>query len=105
MHIFRKKCLFMLMKRIFTLLSLIIALQVQAWKPLMVGHRGSGLGVENTKEAFLNGVEKNGYDGLECDVRVTRDGVYVISHDETTERVGGNLTVTNATYEELLAES
>ena len=105
MHIFRKKCHFMLMKRIFTLLSLMIALQMQAWKPLMVGHRGSGVGVENTKEAFLNGVEKNGYDGLECDVRVTRDGVYVISHDETTERVGGNLTVTNATYEELLAES
>lgn len=94
------------MKPIATLLlCLITALPMQAWKPILVGHRGSSLGVENTKDAFINGVDKNGYDGLECDVRVTKDGVYVISHDETTERVGGSLTVANATYEQLSAES
>lgn len=94
------------MKRIFTLLvSTVMVMHAYAWKPLMVGHRGSGLGVENTKEAFINGVDKLGFDGLECDARVTSDGVYVISHDETTERVGGSLTVANATYAQLLAEN
>ena len=81
------------------------AMSLYAWKPLLVGHRGSSIGVENTRESFTNGVEINGFDGLECDVRVTKDGVYVISHDETTNRVGGNLTVANATFEELAAES
>ena len=94
------------MKRYVTLFLLaIVVLQVQAWKPIMVGHRGSALGVENTKEAFINGVEKLGYDALECDARVTNDGVYVISHDETTERVGGKLTVASATYAQLLEEN
>ena len=94
------------MKRFFTLLlSIIVVAQAYAWKPLMVGHRGSGLGVENTKEAFINGVEKLGYDGLECDVRVTSDRVYVISHDETTNRVGGSLTVASATFAQLQAEN
>ncbi len=94
------------MKRFFTLLlSIIVVVQAYAWKPLMVGHRGSGLGVENTKEAFINGVEKLGYDGLECDVRVTSDRVYVISHDETTNRVGGSLTVASATFAQLQAEN
>lgn len=46
-----------------------------------------------------------GYQGLECDVRVTADGYYVISHDETTNSVGGNLTVSNATLAELQAET
>ena len=96
----------MYMKRFFTLLlSIIVVAQAYAWKPLMVGHRGSGLGVENTKEAFINGVEKLGYDGLECDVRVTSDRVYVISHDETTNRVGGSLTVASATFAQLQAEN
>ena len=95
------------MKRLFALLSItaMSAMSLYAWKPLLVGHRGSSIGVENTRESFTNGVEINGFDGLECDVRVTKDGVYVISHDETTNRVGGNLTVANATFEELAAES
>ncbi len=82
-----------------------IAVQAHAWKPLFVGHRGSSLGVENTTESFINGVDKKGYDGLECDVRVTKDGVYVISHDETTNRLGGTLTVASTTYEELAKET
>lgn len=95
------------MKRLFALLSItaMSVMSLYAWKPLLVGHRGSSIGVENTRESFTNGVEVNGFDGLECDVRVTKDGVYVISHDETTNRVGGNLTVANATFEELAAES
>ena len=94
-----------MMRRLFTfLLVLAITADAWAWKPLFVGHRGCNIGVENTAEAFRNGVDVYGYDGLECDVRVTKDGFYVISHDETTNRVGGNLTVANATLAELRAE-
>jgi glycerophosphoryl diester phosphodiesterase len=80
------------------------ALSAWAWKPLLVGHRGCNLGVENTIQAYQNGVDVYGYDGLECDVRVTIDGSYVISHDETTNRLGGNLTVADATLAQLMAE-
>ena len=76
-----------------------------AWKPTFIGHRGGYTGVMNTVEAYTNGVEKYGYQGLECDVRVTLDGYYVISHDETTNSLGGNLTVANATLEQLQAET
>jgi glycerophosphoryl diester phosphodiesterase len=80
-------------------------LNAWAWKPIFIGHRGSYMGVMNTVEAYNNGVDHYGYQGLECDVRVTADGYYVISHDETTNSVGGNLTVANATLAELQAET
>ena len=92
-------------KAIIVMAMLLIVGQAWAWKPKFVGHRGSYKGVMNTEEAFRNGVDYYGYDGLECDVRVTADGKYVISHDETTTAVGGNLTVANATLEQLQAES
>ncbi len=63
------------------------------------------MGVMNTEEAFRNGVTHYGYAGLECDVRTTLDGHYVISHDEDTKRVGGSLVVADNTLEALLAEN
>ncbi len=57
-------------------------------KPIL-GHRGSVWGVENTEEAFLNGV-KAGYSLLETDVKVTKDGVYICFHDDNLERLGGD---------------
>ena len=78
---------------------------LQAWKPVFAGHRGSYTGVQNTAEAFRNGVDKYGYTGLECDVRVTSDGYYVISHDETTTSLGGSLTVASSTLAQLQAET
>lgn len=55
---------------------------------LYIGHRGSKVngGVENTKEAFLGGVAAGAH-GLECDVRVTKDGQFIIFHDPTFERL------------------
>ena len=94
------------MKRfLFSLIGLTCILSAWAWKPIFIGHRGCYIGVMNTVETFINGVDHYGYQGLECDVRVTADGYYVISHDETTNAVGGNLTVANATLAELQAES
>ena len=94
------------MKRLlFAIVAVACVFSAWAWKPIFIGHRGSYMGVMNTVEAYTNGVEHYGYQGLECDVRVTSDGYYVISHDETTNAVGGNLTVANATLAELQAET
>lgn len=87
----------------FFLLSAVFAVTVSA-KPVFCGHRGSLWGVENTSEAFINGAKK-GYKYLECDVKVTSDGEYVISHDDNTSRLGGNLTIASATLEQLKAET
>lgn len=95
------------MKRIiyFVMLISLFSIDSYAWKPIFAGHRGSYTGVQNTVEAYRNGVDKYGYSGLECDVRVTADGKYVICHDETTNSLGGSLTVATATLEELKAET
>jgi glycerophosphoryl diester phosphodiesterase len=54
--------------------------------PLIVAHRGSS---HDTAEHTLTAYEKalrDGADGLECDVRLTRDGHLVCVHDRRLER-------------------
>lgn len=52
-----------------------------------VGHRGiRGLAPENTLSGF-NLAGRLGYWGIECDVRTTRDGIWVILHDDTVDRM------------------
>jgi glycerophosphoryl diester phosphodiesterase len=53
-----------------------------------IAHRGGGGPLENTLEAFAGAVAQ-GYDHLETDLHVTRDGALVISHDATLARVAG----------------
>lgn len=74
---------------------------VFSWKPLFAGHRGSYKGVANTVESYTNGIEIYGYTGLECDVRVTKDKKYVISHDESIKGNKGEMVITSTTLEEL----
>lgn len=53
----------------------------------MIAHRGlSGIERENTYPAFIAAGNRS-YFGIETDVHVTRDGKFVIIHDETTTRV------------------
>lgn len=55
----------------------------------IIAHRGaSGDAPENTFEAFLLAWKQDA-DGIEGDVRLTRDGVPVIIHDDNTLRTGG----------------
>lgn len=55
---------------------------------LRLAHRGDfRRGPENSLEALLAGVAIPGCDGVELDVRVSRDGVPVLVHDETLARV------------------
>lgn len=52
-----------------------------------VAHRGaSGIERENTAAAFVAAGNRS-YFGVETDVHVTKDGKYVIIHDDDTERV------------------
>lgn len=91
------------MKKILS--SIIIATTAAtAWsaEPVKVGHRGSLWGVENTRAAFANGAKR--YTLLECDVRLTADSVFVISHDESTERLGGKSVVCETPLASLKAE-
>ena len=53
----------------------------------VIAHRGaSGYAPENTMEAFLLAIEQ-GADGIELDVQLSRDGIPVVIHDETIDRV------------------
>jgi glycerophosphoryl diester phosphodiesterase len=54
--------------------------------PLVIAHRGdSAARAEHTLDAYQVAME-SGADGLECDVRLTRDGYLVCVHDRTVDR-------------------
>jgi glycerophosphoryl diester phosphodiesterase len=56
--------------------------------PLIIAHRGaSAVAPENTLAAFARAMD-DGADGIEFDVRLSRDGVPVVIHDETLRRTG-----------------
>jgi glycerophosphoryl diester phosphodiesterase len=56
------------------------------YRPLVFAHRGSSRRhAEHTLEAYLLAIEE-GADGLECDVRLTRDGHLVCLHDSRIDR-------------------
>lgn len=67
-------------------------------------HRGaSEYAPENTLAAFYLGLEM-GADGIETDIQRTRDGVLVLFHDQTMQRILGlETSVKDHTYHELLA--
>ena len=53
----------------------------------MIAHRGlSGIEMENTSAAFKAACERSYY-GIETDVHVTKDGKYIIFHDDGTGRL------------------
>jgi glycerophosphoryl diester phosphodiesterase len=55
--------------------------------PIVVAHRGSSAALpEHTLGAYLRAIDE-GADGLECDVRLTRDGHLVCIHDRRLDRV------------------
>lgn len=57
---------------------------------LRLAHRGDWrTAPENTVAALLAGLAVPGCDGLEFDVRLSADGVPVLLHDETLDRVQG----------------
>lgn len=70
--------------------------------PLIIGHRGaSAVAPENTMAAFREAISV-GADGIEFDVRLTRDGVPVVIHDRDLVRTGGlSLRIGDMTWSEV----
>ena len=70
--------------------------------PLIIAHRGDlASAPENTLPAFRSAFER-GADGIELDVRVTRDRQLVVFHDRSLGRIGGGRgLVSNATLAEM----
>jgi glycerophosphoryl diester phosphodiesterase len=68
----------------------------------IVGHRGaSGVALENTRESLRAAVAA-GASEFEIDVRLTKDGHFVLSHDRSLKRVSGHqIVVSEATLQEL----
>ena len=72
-------------------------------RPLVFGHRGArSLAPENTLAAFDRGVAE-GVDGLELDLRLSRDGVPVVIHDDDLDRTTGAAGPVSALTAEELA--
>ena len=62
-----------------------------------IGHQGSYYGVPNTEEAILNGITKLKYQCIEIDIKQTKDGVFVLSHDDTF----GGVTIASTNWADL----
>jgi glycerophosphoryl diester phosphodiesterase len=63
----------------------------------IIGHRGAaGLGPENTRASFRAAINA-GVDWIEFDVRATKDGRVVLSHDPHTLRTGKRLHIISRT--------
>ena len=53
----------------------------------IIAHRGvSGLETENTLPAFIAAANRS-YFGIETDVHVTKDGKFILHHDDSTLRL------------------
>lgn len=70
----------------------------------MIAHRGaSGLALENTLPAFIEAGQRTYY-GIETDVHVTKDGNFIIVHDDDLKRIAGlDIEVENTDYADLRA--
>ncbi|HVV67381.1 MAG TPA: glycerophosphodiester phosphodiesterase [Candidatus Saccharimonadales bacterium] len=71
---------------------------------LIIGHRGArGLAPENTIAGLQKGLEHHA-DMLEFDLRVTKDAVVILHHDNALTDPGGNkLKIAETTFDELKA--
>jgi len=68
-----------------------------------LGHMGLSTYYPGNTKLSTIGAKKAGMGGVEMDIQITSDGVYVLYHDENMVRVGGTAqqTIGNMTYQEL----
>lgn len=72
-------------------------------EPIVIGHRGSLKGVENTTEAIQGAIDA-GAQYAEIDVYLSAEGIPVIVHDANLKRLTGeDLNVSDLTVEQLKA--
>lgn len=68
--------------------ALRVAQPIMKANPLILGHRGaSAVAPENTLAAFARAI-LDGADGIEFDVRLSRDGLPMVIHDASLRRTG-----------------
>lgn len=69
-----------------------------------IAHRGASLiKQENTVESLVCGAELGAF-AVECDIRVTADGRYIIFHDPDLSRIAGSdIRIKEKTFEEIAA--
>lgn len=74
-------------------------IKINSGNAKMIAHRGlSGLETENSIPAFIAAGNRSYY-GVETDVHVTKDGKFVVIHDEHTDRVAWDcINVEKSTY-------
>ncbi|WP_236407776.1 glycerophosphodiester phosphodiesterase [Microaerobacter geothermalis] len=75
---------------------------LENYKPLIIAHRGaSGYAPENTIPAFQRGLDL-GADGIELDIRLTKDESIIVIHDQTIDRTtNGSGKVYELTLEQI----
>jgi len=74
------------------------------WHVKVIAHRGDLHAAPENTTASIRAAIDQGVDAVEIDVQLTKDGVVVLNHDYTLERVAGvPLAVHDLTYPELLA--
>lgn len=68
----------------------------------LIAHRGfSGMAPENSIVAFEKAAEYNFY-AVECDIHLTKDGIWVVHHDNNIFRLtNGFKNIDDSTYDEL----
>jgi glycerophosphoryl diester phosphodiesterase len=73
-------------------------------RPILVAHRGANMEAdENTLKAYSIAIEL-GMDYIECDPRLTKDGVFVIMHDGNVDRMtNGKGKIADMTLSEIKA--
>lgn len=62
-----------------------------------IGHAGSYFGLMNSEEAIMYAITNLKYQAIEIDIKQTKDGVFVLSHDDTF----GDYQIANTNWNEL----
>jgi len=83
--------------------ALFTATSLSSAAPLVIGHRGASAAAPENTVASIKEAWKEGADGTELDIYLTKDGRLVTIHDKSTKRTTGeDLAVQDSTLEQLV---
>ena len=69
---------------------------------VIVGHRGASIDAPENSLSAMKLAWKQGADGIETDIHLSKDGKIVVMHDYDTKRTGGvNKKIVESTWDEL----
>lgn len=71
----------------------------------MMAHRGYSFRYPDNTAVSFTQAAKHGAEGVETDLRITKDGIYVLSHDDVAVfKDGTKMNISESTYAELSAK-